>query len=113
MTTVYLIGAIVALVAILMASLKISAGTKKRLKNELDSKQKSINDLRDLVLNQEDEIRKYNQMIETMQEIEIDHIKKSKTLRTPSDSDNVRNASDIMRDLQAGADNSNKNGPSS
>lgn len=105
MTTIYLIIAIVALCSIIGVMWKISAMTKKRLKADIKSKEKAINDLRDLVLTQEDEIRKYKQMVETLQEIEIEHVKKSKKLRTSDPAVNVRNASDIMRDLQSGDNN--------
>ena len=97
--TLYLILAIVALCATIGVMWKISAGTKKRLKDDIKSKQKSIDDLRNLVVSQETEIRKYREMIKTLQEIEIDHLKKSKKLRTSDPDANVRNASDIMSEL--------------
>ena len=108
MTTIYLIIAIVALTGLLIGSLKISGDKRKALKKTIDLKQHEVDTLQDEIQGQQEEIRKRDEMIDTLQEIEIDHIKKSKKLRTPDNLVNVRNATDIMRDLQTGNGDSDK-----
>ncbi|MDA3956877.1 hypothetical protein [Oceanispirochaeta sp.] len=112
MTTVYLIGAIVALCSVIGVMWKINRMRVKGFKLDIADNEERLRTLRDIVVSQEDEIRKRDQMIDTLQEIEIDHIKKSKKLRTPDNRANVRNASDIMRDL-AGAGDSDGDSSSS
>ncbi len=112
MTTIYLILAIVALCAVIGVMWKISGDTRKRLKKTIDLKQHEVDTLQTEIVNQQEEIRKRDEMIETLQEIEIDHLKKSRKLRTSNNADNVRNASDIMRDL-AGNGDSNKDSSTS
>ena len=112
MTTVYLIIAIIALTAVLIGSWKISGNKRKALQKTIDLKQREVDTLQVEIGTQQEEIRKRDEMIDTLQEIEIEHLKKSNKMRTPDHRANVRNASDIMRDL-AGNGNSDKDGPAS
>ena len=113
MITVYLIIAIVALCLVIAAMWKINRSRVKALNEKVDLKQREVDTLQDEISDQQEEIRKRDQMIDTLQEIEIDHIKKSKKLRTPDASANVRNASSIMQNLRNGDGDSNKDGSSS
>lgn len=113
MTTIYLIIGIVALSAVMVAMWRFNRLKVNGLKNVINGKQKTIDTLKDEIESQQEEIRKRDEMIDALQEIEIEHLKKSKKLRTPDVRANVRNASDIMRDLQAGNGCNNKDSSAS
>lgn len=112
MTTLYLIIAIVALTALLIGSVVLFFKQRGKHSEALKAKQTEVDTLNQEIAGQQEEIRKRDEMIETLQEIEIEHLKKSKKLRTPDSRLNVRNASSIMQDL-AGNGDSNKDSPAS